>query len=94
MKYREELFSASVNKIFSDLCLGYVFACKAFSTFKHTPVTNRYKTFKQKRFLKMVSSSLPRVGLGIGKGGGVENSVMSIKLTAISTYDCKLADSM
>ena len=70
MKYREEHFSASFNKIFSDLCLGYVFACKAFSTFKHTPVTNRYKTFKQKRFLNMVSSCLPGVGLGDRKGGG------------------------
>ena len=46
VKYRAEHFSDSVNKIFSDLCLRYVFACKAFSTFKHTPVTNRYKTFK------------------------------------------------
>ena len=45
VKYREEHFSASVNKIFSDLCLRYVFACKVFSTCKHTPVTNRYKTF-------------------------------------------------
>ena len=45
VKYREAHFSASVNKIFSDLCLRYFFACKAFSTFKHTPVTNRYKTF-------------------------------------------------